>query len=122
MQTIYPMSAVFKQAHCQSFHKIRDNNSNAVISDIHNVPDVNFAKILLASALFPRRISPRAIRQASIALEVGSKDPAMRGISESHFEILIKNTYKVLLTRGLVGTILFSVDPETQEYFKSIIR
>ncbi len=52
----------------------------------------------------------------------GSKDPAMRGISESHFEILIKNTYKVLLTRGLVGTILFSVDPETQEYFKSIIR
>jgi hypothetical protein len=50
----------------------------------------------------------------------GNKDPAMRGIAPAQFETLVKNTYKVLLTRGLVGTILYSVDKETQEHFKSL--
>jgi DUF2075 family protein len=27
---------------------------------------------------------------------------------------LIRNTHKVLLTRGMVGTILYSTDPETR--------
>jgi hypothetical protein len=52
----------------------------------------------------------------------GSKDPAMRGVSSEQFDMLVKNTYKVLLTRGLVGTILFSVDPETQTYLKGLFR
>jgi DUF2075 family protein len=50
----------------------------------------------------------------------GSRDPAMRGVSSNQFEILVKNTYKVLLTRGLVGTILYSVDLETQRYLKHL--
>jgi hypothetical protein len=50
----------------------------------------------------------------------GSKDPAMRGVSIDQFETLVKNTYKVLLTRGLVGTILYSVDPETQAHLKRL--
>jgi len=50
----------------------------------------------------------------------GSRDPAMRGVSSNQFEILVKNTYKVLLTRGLVGTIFFSVDLETQEHLKHL--
>ena len=50
----------------------------------------------------------------------GSRDPAMRGITPEHFETLVKNTYKVLLTRGLVGTILYSVDEETQEHFRTL--
>jgi len=53
-----------------------------------------------------------------VGVASGSKDPAMKGISEKQFDVLVKNTYKVLLTRGLAGTLLFSVDPETQEYFK----
>ena len=52
----------------------------------------------------------------------GSKDPAMRGVSSEQFDLLVKNTYKVLLTRGLVGTILFSVDPETQTYLKELFH
>jgi hypothetical protein len=52
----------------------------------------------------------------------GSKDPAMRGIAPDHFETLVKNTYKVLLTRGLVGTLIFSVDEETQQYFESLFN
>lgn len=51
----------------------------------------------------------------------GSKDPAMRGIDPDKFKILAKNTYKVLLTRGLAGTIIFSVDPETQQFFKRLL-
>ena len=52
----------------------------------------------------------------------GSKDPAMRGVSGEQFDILVKNTYKVLLTRGLVGTVLYSVDPETQTYLMGLFR
>ena len=57
-----------------------------------------------------------------IAIPSGSKDPAMRGIDPSNFEKLIKNTYKVLLTRGLQGTLLYSVDKETQEYFAKLTK
>jgi hypothetical protein len=57
-----------------------------------------------------------------VADRSGSKDPAMRGITPDHFETLVKNTYKVLLTRGLVGTLIFSVDEETQQYFKSLFN
>ncbi|EEP73848.1 ATP/GTP-binding protein [Micromonospora sp. ATCC 39149] len=34
---------------------------------------------------------------------------------------LIRNTYKVLLTRGLYGTFLYSVDPETQVFLSRLI-
>jgi hypothetical protein len=51
----------------------------------------------------------------------GSKDPAMRGVSQEAFDQLVRNTYKVLLTRGLSGTLVYSVDPETQEYLKKLI-
>ena len=57
-----------------------------------------------------------------VGVASGSKDPAMKGIGEEQFDVLVKNTYKVLLTRGLAGTLLFSVDPETQEYFKTQLK
>ncbi|MEK8107671.1 DNA/RNA helicase domain-containing protein [Micromonospora sp. M12] len=34
---------------------------------------------------------------------------------------LIRNTYKVLLTRGLRGTLLFADDPETQAFLSQLI-
>lgn len=57
-----------------------------------------------------------------VAVPSGSKDPAMRGLEVSNFEKLIKNTYKVLLTRGLSGTLLYSVDDETQKYLISLLK
>jgi DUF2075 family protein len=45
----------------------------------------------------------------------------MRGVSQEAFDQLVRNTYKVLLTRGLSGTLVYSVDPETQEYLKKLI-
>lgn len=57
-----------------------------------------------------------------VAIQGGSKDPAMRGVEQSRYEQLIKNTYKVLLTRGLVGTYVFSVDDETQRHLKVLLK
>jgi DUF2075 family protein len=56
------------------------------------------------------------------AVQSGTKDPAMKGVEGSLYETLIKNTYKVLFTRALVGTYIYSVDPETQEYLKRCIK
>ena len=56
-----------------------------------------------------------------VGVPSGSKDPDMRAVPPEQFEQLVRNTYKVLLTRGLAGTILYSVDPETQDYLNSQI-
>jgi DUF2075 family protein len=54
-----------------------------------------------------------------------SKDPAFkskRTVSDFEADRLIRNTYKVLLTRGMRGTMLLSTDPETQEYLAKLIH
>jgi hypothetical protein len=53
-----------------------------------------------------------------------SKDPAFKSkkaLSDFEADRLIRNTYKVLLTRGMRGTLLYSTDPETQEYLAKLI-
>ncbi|MBQ1035109.1 DUF2075 domain-containing protein [Micromonospora sp. C81] len=54
-----------------------------------------------------------------------SKDPAFRNrksVSDAEADLLIRNTYKVLLTRGMKGTIVYSTDPETREYLASMVK
>jgi hypothetical protein len=41
-----------------------------------------------------------------------SRDASVR--KADNFDMLIRNTYKVLLTRGLLGCVIYSVDEETQ--------
>ncbi len=36
-------------------------------------------------------------------------------------DMIIKNTYRTLMTRGMKGCYVFSTDPETQEYFRTRI-
>ncbi|MGW4295839.1 DNA/RNA helicase domain-containing protein, partial [Micromonospora chersina] len=53
-----------------------------------------------------------------------SKDPAFRSrkqLSDFEADRLIRNTYKVLMTRGMRGTILYSTDPETRSYLASLV-
>ena len=38
-----------------------------------------------------------------------------RAVSDADFDRLVRNVYKVLLTRGMVGTVIYSTDPETRE-------
>ena len=35
---------------------------------------------------------------------------------------IIKNTYRTLMTRGQKGCFVFSVDPETNEYFQRFAK
>ncbi|MFD7032295.1 DNA/RNA helicase domain-containing protein [Streptomyces sp. NPDC059917] len=45
----------------------------------------------------------------------GSKDPVFkRATPDGDVDRLIRNTYKVLLTRGMIGTIVYSTDAETR--------
>lgn len=59
-----------------------------------------------------------------VTVRSASRDPALRPktVSDEQADKLIRNTYKVLLTRGMVGTVLYSVDPETQDFLASIVR
>jgi uncharacterized protein len=54
-----------------------------------------------------------------------NKDPDFRNrakITDLEFGRLIRNVYKVLLTRGMIGTVLYSPDEETREFLGSLIR
>lgn len=58
-----------------------------------------------------------------LAVRSGSRDPAFRSeksTSPEEFDALLRNVYKVLLTRGMLGTLLFSTDAETQAHFRSL--
>ena len=44
-----------------------------------------------------------------------------RGTRPEEFDALIRNTYKVLLTRGMAGTILYSTDPQTNDYLRRLV-
>jgi hypothetical protein len=58
-----------------------------------------------------------------VAVRGASKDPDLRGlkVSDHEFGRLIRNVYKVLLTRGMIGTILYSTDPETRARLRSLV-
>lgn len=55
-----------------------------------------------------------------------SADPAFRratrSLSDMEADRLIRNTYKVLMTRGMRGTMVYSTDPETRDYLAELIR
>ncbi|TXL84245.1 DUF2075 domain-containing protein [Streptomyces sp. IB2014 016-6] len=51
-----------------------------------------------------------------------SKDPvfAKSTTTDAYVDRLIRNTYKVLLTRGMIGTIVYSTDLETRERLREL--
>ncbi|GAA3959405.1 DUF2075 domain-containing protein [Actinomadura viridis] len=59
-----------------------------------------------------------------VTVRQASRDPALRNqdVSDREADELIRNTYKVLLTRGMVGTILYSTDPETRAFLAGILN
>ncbi|MGW1868100.1 DNA/RNA helicase domain-containing protein [Streptomyces mauvecolor] len=51
-----------------------------------------------------------------------SKDPSFtKATPDADVDRLVRNTYKVLLTRGMIGTIVYSTDRETREKLRSLI-
>ncbi|WP_405583342.1 DNA/RNA helicase domain-containing protein [Streptomyces sp. NBC_01190] len=50
-----------------------------------------------------------------------SKDPVFKKATpDADVDRLIRNTYKVLLTRGMVGTVVCSTDPESREKLREL--
>ncbi|WP_327068771.1 DUF2075 domain-containing protein [Kitasatospora sp. NBC_01302] len=50
-----------------------------------------------------------------------SKDPVFqKSTSDADVHRLIRNTYKVLLTRGMIGTVVYSTDAETREKLREL--
>lgn len=50
-----------------------------------------------------------------------NKDNQVRRAHPDDFDRAIRNTYKVLLTGGVRGTLVFSTDPETQDLLEQLI-
>lgn len=51
-----------------------------------------------------------------------SKDPVFRkSTSDADINRLIRNTYKVLLTRGMIGTVVYSTDAETRAKLRELV-
>ena len=51
-----------------------------------------------------------------------SKDPVFKkSTPDADVDRLIRNTYKVLLTRGMIGTVLYSTDAETRQKLRELI-
>ena len=53
-----------------------------------------------------------------------NKDPAFKNrkaTDDAAFDRLIRNTYKVLLTRGMTGTVLYSPDAETRDALHELV-
>jgi hypothetical protein len=51
-----------------------------------------------------------------------SKDPVFKKATpDADVDRLIRNTYKVLLTRGMVGTVVYSTDAETREKLRELV-
>ncbi|MGA4993838.1 DNA/RNA helicase domain-containing protein [Nonomuraea bangladeshensis] len=54
-----------------------------------------------------------------------NKDPAFRSrksVPDSDFDQLVRNVYKVLLTRGMRGTVIYAVDAALRDYLDSWTR
>jgi uncharacterized protein len=53
------------------------------------------------------------------------KDPNFRSrktVSDSEADRLIRNTYKVLMTRGMRGTVLYAADAETRAFLADLVH
>ncbi len=54
-----------------------------------------------------------------------SRDPELmkkKAVSDELADQLIRNTYKVLLTRGMRGTVIYATDAETQEFLTDLVQ
>ncbi len=59
-----------------------------------------------------------------VSVRAASKDPAFRSttkVPDEDFDRLARNVYKVLMTRGMIGTLLYSTDAETTHFLRTLV-
>ena len=59
-----------------------------------------------------------------VTVREANKDPEFkkRSVTDLQYERHIRNIYKVLLTRGMVGTVIYAVDAQTREFLAELIE
>ncbi|NHI20637.1 DUF2075 domain-containing protein [Phycicoccus endophyticus] len=60
-----------------------------------------------------------------LSVRGANQDPDFKSrakVSDEVFDRLVRNVYKVLLTRGMRGVVLFSTDPRTQDHLHDLVR
>ena len=60
-----------------------------------------------------------------VTIRDANKDPELRSrarVTDHEFGRLVRNVYKVLLTRGMIGTVIYSPDPETRAMLRFLIE
>jgi hypothetical protein len=71
-------------------------------------------------------VGPDLVRRGGswVTVRSANKDPDFRTrgtVPDDEFDRLVRHVYKVLLTRGMIGTLIHSVDPETQAFLTSLM-
>ncbi|MGW7550334.1 DNA/RNA helicase domain-containing protein [Streptomyces rimosus] len=56
------------------------------------------------------------------AVQSASEDSALADASPTEFDRLVRNTYKVLLTRGMAGTVVYATDTRTRAKLHELVR
>jgi uncharacterized protein len=60
----------------------------------------------------------------TITVRDANKDPEFkkRSVTDLQYERHIRNIYKVLLTRGMAGTVIYAVDLQTREFLSELVE
>lgn len=60
-----------------------------------------------------------------VAVREGNSDPDFRSrtkVSDAEFDRLVRNVYKVLLTRGMRSVTIYSTDPPTRDFLRALMQ
>lgn len=60
-----------------------------------------------------------------VSTRKANRDPDFRNtktVGDEQFDALVRNVYKVLMTRGMVGTVLYSTDAETRDALRRLVK
>ena len=59
-----------------------------------------------------------------VTVRNANRDPDFRNsktVPDNRFDVLVRHVYKVLLTRGMIGTVIYSTDRQTREALRALI-
>jgi len=76
--------------------------------------EYDWGGVLMGGDLIRRRGRWQAVRAEN-------HDPDLRTATDAEFDRCVRNVYKILLTRSRTGTVVYSVDPETQAFLSTVI-
>jgi DUF2075 family protein len=105
---------------------INSPGASTEVGSIHTVQgyDLNYAGVIIGPELGYDITNNRIVFNREKYFDVkGKENNPTLGITYSDEDLLkyVLNVYRVLLTRGILGTYLFVVDPDLRKYFKKMI-